>query len=273
MPLLCVSRHTCTTWKSTKPLSSSTKQATAAGLLRRPWSPFRCPNPTCLTPLGSSKRPTASMTNPSQGTWGQCAPRGWWKPLRWRSTATTRRGISGTWHLRLVWIVRWWGRLCERTLGSSPTIYRSGSSSAMQRWRRDWRGPRYSAIGSSLVRRSPSFGQMRRFLLLRLPSTATMTAFWPRTLQRFPWRTGQSSGTRSRPPLWWGRVSPHAGRRRPPPLIFLLEGVNVTQKVYLNMLSRQVLPWIKEQQWDGSYCFQQDRAPSQSGYAEHFLTK
>lgn len=46
------------------------------------------------------------------------------------------------------------------------------------------------------------------------------------------------------------------------PLIFIPEGVKINKDVYLEMLQSKVLPWVEEETWEGSYCFQQDGAPS-----------
>ncbi len=46
------------------------------------------------------------------------------------------------------------------------------------------------------------------------------------------------------------------------PLIFIPEGLKVNLAVNLTMLKDKVLLWINSQRWQGSYCFQQDGAPS-----------
>lgn len=58
--------------------------------------------------------------------------------------------------------------------------------------------------------------------------------------------------------VWAGVTS--CGKKTP--LIFIPEGVKVNQDVYLDMLRQKVLPWINSQQWEHSYLFQQDGAPS-----------
>ncbi|QQP40853.1 Putative LOC100197594 [Caligus rogercresseyi] len=45
--------------------------------------------------------------------------------------------------------------------------------------------------------------------------------------------------------VWAGLTT--CGRKTP--LIFIPEGVKINQKVYLDMMSMQVLPWIKKQEW------------------------
>jgi len=57
----------------------------------------------------------------------------------------------------------------------------------------------------------------------------------------------------------WAGVS-SCGRKSP--LIFIPEGVKVNQYVYKDMLTDKVLPWVQEQAWESSFCFQQDGAPS-----------
>ncbi|QQP54502.1 Putative DD37D maT transposase, partial [Caligus rogercresseyi] len=78
--------------------------------------------------------------------------------------------------------------------------------------------------------------------------------------------------------VWAGVTT--CGRKTP--LIFIPEGVKINQKVYLDMMSMQVLPWIKKQEWEDSYCFQQDGAPSHTAKLvqdwchrsfEHFWSK
>uniref|UniRef100_A0A0K2V932 Uncharacterized protein n=1 Tax=Lepeophtheirus salmonis TaxID=72036 RepID=A0A0K2V932_LEPSM len=46
------------------------------------------------------------------------------------------------------------------------------------------------------------------------------------------------------------------------PLIFIPKGVKINQRLYLDTLQSQILSWIHEQQWQESYCFQQDKTPS-----------
>ena len=72
--------------------------------------------------------------------------------------------------------------------------------------------------------------------------------------------------------VWAGVTS--CGQKTP--IIFIPEGVKVNQHVYKQMLEDQVLPWFEGQDWESSYCFQQDGAPShtlkmvQKWCQEHF---
>ena len=66
---------------------------------------------------------------------------------------------------------------------------------------------------------------------------------------------------RQKPPsvmVWAGVTSD--GRKTP--LIFIEEGVKIDQAVYLELLSKKVLPWIQDEFQDKPICFQQDEAPS-----------
>ena len=57
----------------------------------------------------------------------------------------------------------------------------------------------------------------------------------------------------------WGGVT-DCGKKTP--LIVIPQGVKVNTDVYLQMLEEKVKPWIDQQDWENSYCFQQDGAPS-----------
>lgn len=49
---------------------------------------------------------------------------------------------------------------------------------------------------------------------------------------------------------------------RKTPLSFIEEGVKVDQAVYLNLLSEEVMPWVKNEYGEAPILFQQDGAPS-----------
>ena len=57
----------------------------------------------------------------------------------------------------------------------------------------------------------------------------------------------------------WGGVT-DCGKKTP--LIVIPQGVKVDSDVYIDLLKRRVVPWIKKQKWDIGYVFQQDGAPA-----------
>ena len=57
----------------------------------------------------------------------------------------------------------------------------------------------------------------------------------------------------------WGGVT-DCGKKTP--LIVIPAGVKVNTDIYIELLDKQVLKWIKKQQWPNGYCFMQDGAPS-----------
>ena len=57
----------------------------------------------------------------------------------------------------------------------------------------------------------------------------------------------------------WGGVT-DCGKKTP--LIVIPAGVKVNSDIYIDLLNKKVLPWIKKQDWANGYCFMQDGAPA-----------